>query len=266
MKRIEVNKRDAWGFGLEIMNPYDDDCGKKDYCSLHISFFKYSIWIKTPQFFKPKHKWVDLSSESWAKERSDGRKGYDDYIQRQYGFKFTNDAIFLYYGIQPGCWNSRDPENSDHSKVFWYPWHPTIVRHDLLYPNGDVYHRNVYPRDTYGEELKWYQVFSRESNENTPETQLAVYVELEHYNKTDGKLQKAKIRLTGEEREWRPKCTRWLPIFRKVSRVVDCDSDTELGTKAGSWKGGMMGWSCEWREDETMKQAFRRWYKTWDGN
>jgi hypothetical protein len=88
---------------------------------------------------------------------------------------------------------------------------------------------------------------------------------LDHWTK-DGVNQKAKIRLAGEEREWRPKCTRWLPIFRKIQRVVDCDSDTELGPRAGSWKGGMLGWSVDWQKDESMKEAFWRWYRNWDGN
>jgi hypothetical protein len=51
-----------------------------------------------------------------------------------------------------------------------------------------------------------------------------------------------------------------------VERVVDCDSNAELGKKAGSWKGGLMGWSCEWDPYENMESAFRRWYDKWDGN
>jgi hypothetical protein len=88
---------------------------------------------------------------------------------------------------------------------------------------------------------------------------------LVHYTKV-GRKQEADITFTGEEREWRWKWFTWLPLFSKVERVIDCDSNVELGKKAGSWKGGMMGWSCEWDLDESMESAFRRWYEKWDGN
>jgi len=142
------------------------------------------------------------------------------------------------------------------------------VRHDLLYPNGDVYHRNTYPKKKGDKHIHWWEVFDgwpTKEDKDQVESQVAEFVELDHWTK-DGENQKAIIRLTGEEREWRPKWTRWLPIFKKISRVVDCNSDTELGPRAGSWKGGMMGWSCEWKEDEDMRDAFWRWYKKWDGN
>jgi len=139
------------------------------------------------------------------------------------------------------------------------------VRHDLLFPDGNVYYRNVYPKKNQ-KHLHWWEVFdySNKRNEDT-EAEFAKFVDLNHWTK-DGVNQKARIRLCGEEREWRPKCTRWLPIFRKIQRVVDCDSDTELGPRAGSWKGGMLGWSVDWKEDESMKEAFWRWYRNWDGN
>jgi len=263
-KNIEYYKREYWSFGINIGTPYERDHGEKPYNTLHICFFKHSWWFKLPEFIKPKEKWIDTTNASWNKGEV-GPCGFTDYIRKEYGITFGNEAIHIHYGIQPGNWSRDDPENSDHTKLFWYPWQLTIVRHDLLYPNGDVYHRNKYPR---GDEkhIHWYEVFDQPKPKTGVEVQVAEFVELEHYNKTDGKLQKARIRLCGEEREWRPKWTRWLPIFKHVSRVVDCNSDVELGTRAGSWKGGMMGWSCEWKEDEDMKDAFRRWYKTWDGN
>jgi hypothetical protein len=133
-----------------------------------------------------------------------------------------------------------------------------------LFPDGDVYYRNVYPKKNQ-KHLHWWEVFDKPKLQSDVQVQVAEFVELDHWTK-DGVNQKAKIRLAGEEREWRPKCTRWLPIFRKIQRVVDCDSDTELGPRAGSWKGGMLGWSVDWKEDESMEKAFWRWYRNWDGN
>jgi hypothetical protein len=267
-KRIQhYSNRGYWTFGISVQTPYELDHGEKPYCHLNVSFFDHSWWIKIPEIFKPKTYWVDTSNDHWNKDRPKPC-GFTESIRKQYGFTFTGNGLHTYYGIQPGSWSRNDPENSDHSKLFWYPWRLEIVRHDLLYPNGDVYHRNIYPRKDE-KHIHWWEVLEdwpTKEDKDRVEAQVAEFVTLEHYNKTDGKLQKARIRLCGEEREWRPKWTRWLPIFKFKKRVVDCSSDTELGTRAGSWKGGMMGWSCEWYEDETMHEAFWRWYKKWDGN
>lgn len=266
-KSIEYHKNydGYWSFALNLATPYELDHGEKPYNTLNISLFTHSWWFKLPEFIKPKEKWVDTTDMSWN-EGKEGPHGFTDYIRKEYGVTFSNEAVHIHYGIQPGGWSRDDPENSDHTKLFWYPWNLEIVRHDLLFPDGRLYWRNKYPKSKGGRKhLHWYEVFDMDpAPEQT--SQIAEFVELEHYNKTNGKLQKARIRLTGEEREWRPKWTRWLPIFKYVRRVVDCNSDTELGTRAGSWKGGMMGWSCEWRKDESMQDAFRRWYKNWDGN
>ncbi len=266
-KNFEYYKRDYWSFGITLQNPYERERHEKPYCALNINLFKHSWWWKVRELFKPKEKWIDTTDMSWNKDK-EGPHGFMEEIRKEYGFTFTPDGLHIYYGIQPGNWSRNDPENSDHSKLFWYPWRLEIVRHDLLYPNGDVYHRNTYPKKKGDKHIHWWEVLDgwpTKEDKDQVESQVAEFVELDHWTK-DGKNQKAIIRLTGEEREWRPKWTRWLPIFKKISRVVDCNSDTELGPRAGSWKGGMMGWSCEWKEDEDMRDAFWRWYKKWDGN
>ena len=265
-KNFEYYKHDYWSFGIAVRNPYEREHHEKPYCTLNICLFKNSWWWKIPELFKPKEKWIDTTNMSWNKDK-EGPCGFMEEIRKEYGFTFTPDGLHTYYGIQPGNWSRDDPENSDHSKLFSYPWRLEIVRHDLLYPDGDLLWRNSYPKKKDDKHLLWYEIFEWPSvkNKQAAEDLFAEFVEIDHWTK-DGVNQKARIRLTGEEREWRPKWTRWLPIFKHVRRVVDCDSDTELGPRAGSWKGGMMGWSCEWKEDESMKDAFRRWYKNWDGN
>lgn len=173
----------------------------------------------------------------------------------QYGVSFFERALWLYF-------NQR-------TYSFDMPWSWIIVRHDLLLPNGQVYWRNKYKGGRHvGGEYSWYQVL--EGIKRVPgtkydtQTEAVQYVELDHCTK-GGKQQHAKIRLVGEERVWRWKWFTWFPFINITQRVVDCSSDIELGEKAGSWKGGMMGWSCEWRQGEEMKQAFNRWYREWDG-
>lgn len=264
-KRIQHYKREDWfTFALRVMNPYEETRERDPHCMLHVAAFGHSWWIQIPQIFKPREKWVDMSHQSWAKVGPDGRKGYTEIIQRDYGISFNREAIHVYYGIQPGCWSSNDPANSDHSRVFWWPWQLTPVRHDLLYPNGDLYHSNIFPRDRKNH-LHWPGVMARSrAADSTAQVKVADIMNLSHTTRK-GKVQHAKLTLQGEEREWRPKITRWLPIFRRIDRTVYCSSDIELGEKAGSWKGGLMGWSVEWRHGETMEDAVHRWYKSWDG-
>lgn len=265
-KRFEYYRADYARFSFVLANPYEPERDEKPYNTLNISLFGHSFWFKVPEFVKAKTKWIDTSNDAWNADRPKPC-GYTEVIRKMYGLTFTEDAIHVYYGIQPGSWSRDDPENSDHTKLFWYPWNLEIVRHDLLYPNGDVYHRNLYPKKKNERHIHWWEVFDwpRKEDQERVEVQVAEFVELDHWTK-DGKNQKARIRLTGEEREWRPKWTRWLPFFKYTKRVVDCNSDTELGSRAGSWKGGMMGWSVPWEKDESMKQAFWKWYRTWDGN
>lgn len=142
------------------------------------------------------------------------------------------------------------------------PWDWSIVRYDLLYPNGDLYHRNDYNRKNKSRGISWYDVLNKSPIDN--DVEVAQYVTVTHSTR-NGHIQTARIRLTGEEREWRWVWFKWLPWPRKIWRTVECESDIELGEKAGSWKGGLMGWGCEWKQGETMESAFWRWYTTWDG-
>ena len=177
----------------------------------------------------------------------------------KYGFAYHGQMFWIYLG------------KGDRWLTFDMPWMYTIVRHDLLLPNGELYHRNLFPKYKLGAKtrsLTWFDVFEKTSKNKRisgAQVECAKFVDVVHHTKT-GKRQVARIRLTGEEREWRMKWFTWLPLFRKIQRTVDCDSDVELGERAGSWKGGRIGWSCEWRKDESMKQAFYRWYKNWNGN
>lgn len=157
------------------------------------------------------------------------------------------------------------------TKVYWMPWDWDIVRWDLLYPDGEVYYHNKYPSATLADRRRtfsWYNILDMKESpypKSDVQTQVAEYVKLEHFTK-DGRKQVANIRLAGEVREWRWRWFKWLPWPRRVRRTVDCLSDVELGSRSGSWKGGMIGWSVPWPEDESIEQAFWNWYKKWDGN
>ena len=248
-------KTKYWQFTFTVGNVYDDDFDFMKYCDLHIALFNHSFSFKIPKIIKPKKESV--------KYENNGKTGYyTRFIRKEYGLSLVSEAIHLRYGIQPGCWSENDPVNSDHSKVYFWPWNKTIVRHDLLRPDGILYFRNTFPKKENEKHLAWWEVREKMNGEylNASET-----VDLKHHDKRTGAIQYARILLQGEEREWRPRCTRWLPIFRHIERTVNCESDIELGARAGEWKGGLMGWSCKWKKEETLKTAFWRWYMNWNG-
>jgi hypothetical protein len=178
-------------------------------------------------------------------------------ISNQYGFSYFERSLMIYRGEK-------------RTLFFEMPWAWQIVRSDLLMPDGKVYHSNRwnYEGEKIGRHLSWFDIFNGWKDKRIQDRlkkKCTKKMELVHYTK-DGRKQEAVITFTGEEREWRWKWFTWLPLFSKVERVVDCDSNVELGKKAGSWKGGLMGWSCEWDPYENMESAFIRWYDKWDGN
>lgn len=230
-----------------------------------ITWSKFSFWhmyVVWPTEGN-EDKYVKITLGFWKFFASIGlwpTKGVGDFssiMGPKYGFSYGDGVFFIYKGL-------------DKYTAIDMPWKWQIVRHDLLLPDGSVYESNRW--DYYGKQIgkhyQWYEILEGWHDPNIRKSLLdrcTQTVELDHYTK-DGRNQKATIRLTGEEREWRWLWFTWLPFITKVERVVSCDSDIELGKKAGSWKGGMMGWSCEWLLNENMKMAFWRWYEKWDGN
>ena len=209
------------------------------------------------------NKYLKISFGFWKFFASIGlwpTKGVGDFtsiIGPKYGFSYSEGVLFIYKGL-----NKYIAINM--------PWCWQIVRHDLLLPDGSVYQTNLwdYSGEKIGEHYHWHEMLNGWKDENLKRGLLekcARTVELDHYTK-DGRRQQAIITLTGEEREWRWLWFTWLPLFNKVERVVCCESNVELGKKAGSWKGGMLGWGCDWVINESMEMAFRRWYDKWDGN
>jgi hypothetical protein len=216
---------------IKVKIPSDgwDEYRAKLYIGIWHLFIDIPLWKATP--------WAEFGKDSPS-----------------YGISYHDSIFWIHYGADK--WYTID-----------MPWQWEIVRHDLLFPDGTVYHRNKYPTYTLHQKksiVSWFDIFEKNQT-GEEQTQLARYVDLTHFTK-DGRKQVVRIRLTGEEREWRWTWFKWLPWPNQKHRVVDCSSDEELGERAGSWKGGMMGWSVPWNKNESMETAFWRWYKKWDGN
>jgi hypothetical protein len=72
-----------------------------------------------------------------------------------------------------------------------------------------------------------------------------------------GENQSCMAEIRVEEREWLHKPTG----KTKIKRDISVEFDGELGTQAGSWKGGVVGCSHEMLPGETPLQTLRRMEK-----
>lgn len=72
-----------------------------------------------------------------------------------------------------------------------------------------------------------------------------------------GQNQSCMAEIRVEEREWLHKPTGG----HRIKREIGVEFESELGTQAGSWKGGIVGCSCEMLPGETPLQTLRRMEK-----
>lgn len=252
------------GFALGIQNPWGDDCGHEEYCLFHGKIWKWSLWLKIPELFKPKKRWVDLSKKSWARVGEDGRKGYWEHIRRDYSISFTPEAVYLRYGIQPGCWKRDDPENSDHSKVFQYPWQLTHVRHSIL----DLNQRIAYNSKEWDEltKPKWNMNHEQSFNFIQDSSCITFFEYFDKYNNCT-----VRARAYVEEREWHVGLWKWMHRFTKmfdwgrfVRRQLYVEFLEGVGPRKGSWKGGVMVCGFDILPGETTNDAVERFKNEWD--
>lgn len=61
-----------------------------------------------------------------------------------------------------------------------------------------------------------------------------------------------------EEREWRPRATFLLPIFKHTRKYLNINLTDEIGEGVDSWKGGVTGFSGEMLPGEDPHTAYQR--------
>lgn len=54
----------------------------------------------------------------------------------------------------------------------------------------------------------------------------------------------------------------WFPFVKKTIQDIDIEFHEEVGSEKGSWKGGVVGTSFQMLKDETMDQAYHRFFTT----
>lgn len=119
---------------------------------------------------------------------------------------------------------------------------------------------------TWGSAVRW-SVFDANGKKHPIVHQYddGPYVDQRHIEKhpyvyvlRSGEIQHRTATIYGSEIEWRLRYTPWLPWPRKVSRSIDVRFDDEVGERTGSWKGGCIGCSYEWRDGESMRGCLQR--------
>lgn len=78
------------------------------------------------------------------------------------------------------------------------------------------------------------------------------------YTTKRGEVQKAIATVHAERREWR---WLWVPFIRMKRQDLCVEFDREMGERAGSWKGGVIGTGHNMQKGETMEQTLRRMEK-----
>ena len=62
-------------------------------------------------------------------------------------------------------------------------------------------------------------------------------------------------------REWRPKCMMWQNLITLKKHEIEIEFKDEIGSRAGSWKGGCVGCSYEMKKGELPIETLRRMEK-----
>lgn len=240
-------------YGIEISTGFGDHDNR--YNTLHIKFMKHSLWFQIPQFIKPKKVWMDMSDRGFVTDMEP--KGYWNYIRRDYGIFTFDGSLHIHYGIQPGCWSKNDPENSDHTFVWFIPWrNRRFIRKSYYDVISQKHLKTFYESDRIKARKDGFSSWEEEHKyEDSYKHMVATF------NDFDGEEIKAKCRIEEMEWRWGTGYFKWLSWFTKpfIRRTLRINFDKETGYEKGSWKGGTIGHGIDMMPGESAQSAFNRY-------
>ena len=211
---------------------------------INISLLWFHLYIYTSQ-----------KCAIYDKEKYDYHQG-----EREYGIMIHNNSFWIYNGLK--------------HKAFEFPYTYRFIRHSVLRKNNnwehdysklgrkvnrikDSYYENITMKDgsikkNYNKDFfdkKWDNIIFKVVFDYT-------------YVLESGKIQKRKATVKVEEREWRRGFLTWFKWKAKINKYIEIEFDKEVGERAGSWKGGVVGTSYPFLNDtETVIECFRRFEK-----
>jgi hypothetical protein len=156
-----------------------------------------------------------------------------------YGFYFYSvgswfpDSLWIYRGTKK-------------IKCIDLPWQYDWIRTSKYLKDGTWVHQTKKNR---------IDLFNKEYEEKT------YYETHKYYYIHDDLFQETEAVCHIEEREWRPKWFKWLPLFKKVRRDIDVEFKTPIGRGVDSYKGGTYGSSHLMMSNETIKETLKRMMK-----
>lgn len=239
IKESGKNATDLLSFGI-----YTKEDTKSNI--LYFYLFGWYWYIQIPQFIKPK---IEMRKYSFAEGE------YQEHIKKHYGFHIGPEYIHIYHGIQPGRWCRSDPDNSDKSFLWEYPWKYfyqwkyeilDVVTGDVVYCADDTDSNKISSslNDFSARESAPKIMFSFKDKHDDTTINATCYLERRTFRVAH---KRSKI--------W--SFLQWL-IKDKVSTTLWCDFDSELGSKKGSWKGGITGMGATVNDGDSLPTAFKK--------
>jgi len=247
----EVNIRKKWyEFSISKWKDFTLDWSEANYDEgkehITISILWFHLYIYTSQ------KYAKYSKETYDENQGD----------RHYGISIHNNAFWINNGLN--------------YKAFEFPYTYRHIRHSILKNDNTMIHnysklgRKVYnikederfytlQKMKDGTTKKDYSMnFWDKKWDNILFRQVFDYI----YILNDGTVQRRKVTIKVEEREWRRLILLWTPWKAKVNKYIEIEFDKEVGESSGSYKGGVVGTSYQFlNETETVEECFRRFEK-----
>ena len=185
-------------------------------------YFTIALEDVLPHSWRPKYDW----------ETSFGH-------ERVVGLAYHDAAFWISLWHDDNGWSRKQPWYM-RQIVLWMPWDLTWVRTSTLLQD------NTWLDSSITDRLPFMSKKERAAKYNTfRETHPYEYV------RKSGVVQKVNATISVEEREWRPRWSKWTSLFAKVRRTIDVEFSDEVGEQAGSWKGGVLGCGYVMKPGET---------------
>lgn len=168
-------------------------------------------------------------------------KWTDEYDPPKWGIAYHNQTFWIYKG------GKVNMKGGNRWWTFHMPWSLDWVRTSALRKDNTWEHERKGDRKDFYKD-KWNKILW---NETYPY----------NYILESGEVQKVKATVRVEEREWRRKAFKWMPLFNRISRTIDINFNKEVGEGTGSWKGGVLGCSYKLLPNETPFECLKRMEK-----
>lgn len=173
------------------------------------------------------------------------RTGIQDCDSAAWGLNYHGNMLWVYTG------GGGNFEGGKTWKTITMPWNLVWVRTSTLMKDDTWFVETDKKRKSWKEDPEGII----EGTHNWLEKNKKVWVG-PYTDNFDGSIVNATISV--KEMEWRPIAFKWTSLFAKKRKSVDIDFDAEVGSRKGSYKGGVIGCSETIIGDETPLETLRR--------